>query len=145
MTNRVLLNASGLKVSKPGVNVLTAPTSGLQFSSDWSALGFYRSAEIDCNWNRPEYLNFSLGKTFSTPPMVQFHRVISSSQTELMSALNGFYWAFENNYEDLDGNMVYNYHRVEATVTTTQIRIKSGRAGTNPTFRLRYTILDYGL
>jgi hypothetical protein len=145
MTNRVVLDENGLRISKPGVNVLKAGTSGLQFSSDWSALAFYRRGEIDCNWNEPGYRNFALGKTFPKPPMVQFHRVISASEVELMSAMNSFFWAYEDNYQDLNGNTVYNNHYVSTIVTTTQIRILSSRQGNNPTFRLRYTIFDYGL
>lgn len=34
MANRVLLDASGLKVSKPGVNVLTAGDAGLLFDTN---------------------------------------------------------------------------------------------------------------
>lgn len=145
MRNRVVLDENGLRVSKPGVNVLNAGPAGLQFSSDWSALAFYRRDEIDCNWSSPDYRNFSLGKTFAKVPMVQFHEVISSSEVELLSAMNGFYWHYENNYQDLEGRMVYNQHSVWAIVTTTQIRVFSSRQGDNPNFRLRYTIFDYGL
>lgn len=145
MANRVVLDETGLKVSKPGANVLTAGASGLQFSSDWSALGFYRRGEMDCNWNETDYRNFSLGKTFPTPPMVQFHRVLSSSRVELLSAMNSFYWVVDDSYTDINGNFRGGYHMVEGTVTTSQIRIKSWRKGDYEPFRLRYTIFDYGL
>lgn len=79
MVGRVLLNASGLKVSKPGNEVTSTGPGGLQFSSDWAAFGQYMSgsvyvAYVDVGGNRGRYDGFiSFGKTFATRPVVWFY------------------------------------------------------------------------
>lgn len=79
MTGRVLLNGSGLKVSKPGIDVLTASPGGLQFSSDWSAFGQFTSGSYGVGWSvlsgekgRHDG-SISFGKTFPTKPAVWFY------------------------------------------------------------------------
>ena len=79
MTGRVLLDNSGLKVSKPGVDVLTTGPGGLQFSSDWSAFGEYMSGSYSVGWTalageKGRHDGFiSFGKTFATKPAVWFY------------------------------------------------------------------------
>lgn len=68
MANRVLLNSSGLKVSRAGVNVLTASNLQLLFDSNWSQITpFIRS-----QWSIPGNSNqfFAFGRSFVNLPMV---------------------------------------------------------------------------
>lgn len=47
MANRVLLNASGLKISKPGINVLTATAAGdFAFVSDYRTLPIRQTGTV---------------------------------------------------------------------------------------------------
>lgn len=96
MVNRVLLNSSGLKVSKPGTDVLTATPAGLQFSSDWAALGRYTSGSLgvsfsDVGGERGRYDGFiSFGKTFPTTPLVWFYLNSPSGGLSPMGNASGF-------------------------------------------------------
>lgn len=81
MVQRVLLNQSGLKVSKPGVNVLTAGPGQLNFSSDWAGMDVYTRGDVSFNWqirgdgkigDVPMFTRM-LGKTFPTIPFVLFY------------------------------------------------------------------------
>lgn len=47
MVNRVVLDADGLRVSKPGVNVLTAGRRNLMFDSDAAGLEFHSRGTIN--------------------------------------------------------------------------------------------------
>lgn len=92
MAGRVLLNSAGLKVSKPGVEVLATGPGGLQFSSDWSAFGLYTAGSHVLGWSVPQtnagrhdsFIPF--GKTFQTPPAVWFYRHASSGRTPVGNA-----------------------------------------------------------
>ncbi len=63
MTNRVLLNTNGLKVSAPGKDVLTALKNELQFSSDWGSLRPYMTGQASPPRGSTFTVNF--GKTFT--------------------------------------------------------------------------------
>lgn len=86
MANRVLLSPSGLKISNPGVDVLSATASQLMFNSDWSQLKLLQRIAVTVpsdysqqtplppigsgrSWTSPNY-NYS--KAFGTPPLVLF-------------------------------------------------------------------------
>lgn len=67
MSNRVLLNTSGLKVSRPGVNVLTAGNADLNFNSDWSGVNLLISGQVRVENGGTQIIYF--GKTFDQPPV----------------------------------------------------------------------------
>lgn len=46
MTNRIVIQASGMKISKPGVNVLTAGQEDLIFDTDHQGLGVYQTGTV---------------------------------------------------------------------------------------------------
>lgn len=69
MTNRVLLDSSGLKVSKPGVNVITANRNQLLFGSDASCMTLHMSGVWALS-NTTATQTLLLGKTFSRIPYV---------------------------------------------------------------------------
>ena len=151
MTRRVLLNSSGLKVSKPGVDVVTTGPGGLQFSSDFSQMTLQTSGEIDCNWNSNSYSAYGFGKTYATPPLVHMQQVISASEMGELSATGFFYWEWRYNWTDLGGASHTAYHVVNTYVTASAIMIQSLYHSTRPSqvtappFRLRYTVLDYNV
>ncbi|MBC2806646.1 hypothetical protein C3Y94_026190 [Rhizobium ruizarguesonis] len=67
MANRVLLNTSGLKVSEPGFDVLTAGNANLQFSSDWSALTLLLAGGVNVPASTSQTVFF--GRTFIRTPI----------------------------------------------------------------------------
>lgn len=70
MANRAVLNVNGLKVSKPGVNVLTAGINDLLFSDNWSALSKHMSGSLSISSGGNKFVNF--GKTFAQVPLVMW-------------------------------------------------------------------------
>lgn len=68
MANRILLNQSGLKVSKPGINVLSASDINLNFSSDWGIMATLISGAITLAADAEQDVFY--GKTFTVMPMV---------------------------------------------------------------------------
>lgn len=140
MVGRVLLD-SGLRVSKPGIEVTTAGPLDLAFNSSFSQLGMLLVNEIDCNWSHAyDWYEFSFGKTFPSPPIVHMQRVISAGQFQELSPVGSF---FIELFGGAGGTA--NRHMVIAETTTSAIRVFSLRGGTNPDFRLRYTVMDYNL
>ena len=65
MANRISITSSGLYISKPGVNVLTASLDNLHFSSDYPSLPVYLKASTYVNTSS-EVIYY--GKTFSAIP-----------------------------------------------------------------------------
>lgn len=151
MIRRVLLNSSGLRVSKPGNDVVSAGPGALQFSSDFSQMTLQASGEIDCNWNSNTYQGYGFGKTYPTPPLVHMQQVISGSEMGELSATGFFYWEWRYNWTDLGGASNTAYHIVNTYVTTSAMMIQSLNFSskpsqvTPPNFRLRYTVLDYNV
>lgn len=91
MARRVLLNSSGLKVSKPGVDVFGASVGQLQFSSDFSALSLYTQGYHAISWTTAGNIGWhtaflSFGKTFASPPLVWFFEYKGSYLVPLGSA-----------------------------------------------------------
>ncbi len=70
MVDRVLLDASGLKVSKPGVDVKTASEAGLTFNSEWSAMSRLIFGSFTVNPNVGNTRTIMYGKTFTYRPLV---------------------------------------------------------------------------
>jgi hypothetical protein len=68
MTNRVLLDNTGLKVSKPGVDVLTAALSDLVFRSDDGGMPVFLKPTILLPTAYGTIGTLSYGKTFSYTP-----------------------------------------------------------------------------
>lgn len=70
MANRVLLDPNGMKVSRPGVDVLTAGDADLLFSSDFSQTPVHMKGIVTFSSSSIRTLNF--GRTFLNMPMVTF-------------------------------------------------------------------------
>lgn len=151
MTRRVILDDAGLKVAKSGYDADTASALNLQFSSDFSHLAFYRTAEINCDWNETGFRSYSLGKTFPTPPIVHLQKVTSTNDVWEAGAVGHLFWEWRYDWTDLDGNANTAQHTVNIYVTTSALQIKSINFSTKPAqftpplFRLRYTVMDYNL
>lgn len=138
MTERVLLNTHGLRVSKPGISVLSASPADLLFDSDWAQLGQYSHQELDCNWTSgPTVREFPWGKAFPTPPIV-FAWYLRSDGLVIPLPPGG-------NFGITAGVSGGNYREVFAESTPTVLRIKGGWSGAPPAIRIRYTVMDYNL
>lgn len=66
MANRLLLSKDGVKISLPGVDVLTAGSSNLQFSSDWAQLKIFMRGSISFGTGTTDV---PFGKTFTNRPL----------------------------------------------------------------------------
>ncbi|RDE10344.1 hypothetical protein [Pelagibacterium lacus] len=79
MAIRAVLDASGLKISKPGFDADSTAEANLNFNSDWSAFGVFLQDTHQVNWpvlplsqdigSYSHDVNY--GTTFTTPPV--FH------------------------------------------------------------------------
>lgn len=69
MTNRVLLDLNGLKISKPGWDVTTAPEGALQYNSAWAGAQVLITGSLYRPNGSPD-LDIWFGRWFSKPPMV---------------------------------------------------------------------------
>lgn len=77
MPNRVLLDAAGLKVSLPGVNVLTATDAQLLFNSSYATLVPLIRGRFAIECRRatnlpPNTRTVNFGRTFDTVPLCMF-------------------------------------------------------------------------
>lgn len=74
MSDRVLLDSTGLKVSQPGTDVKTANEAGLIFNSQWAAMSRLLFGHFDINTPGPmdwfAYHDVLYGKTFTHRPLV---------------------------------------------------------------------------
>lgn len=78
MTNRILLDSGGLKISVPGVDVLSAGQRYLAFSPNYKMPRIYQSGSVSLNINSAyagQTGAISFGKTFDTPPTVFYYLV----------------------------------------------------------------------
>jgi hypothetical protein len=143
MTNRILLNSSGLKISKSGVNVLTAGNADLLFTSDYSHLAFYATGTFtiaagDSHLTVP-YDRVTFGKTFASPPYCMFF-YRNGSDRYLVGAGGCF-------LEISPGGGGTARRRVLTKVTTTKIQtyvFNAAGTGTLPAVTLEYHVMDFG-
>lgn len=70
MANRVALDANGLRVSRPGFNVLTTGDANLIFNSNWSQLSLLARGTVVTSGNSGSIL---YGKTYVNVPLLIFH------------------------------------------------------------------------
>lgn len=151
MVQRVLLNATGLKVSKPGVNVLSASAQNLQFSSDFSQLAHFQTGELDCNWSELPFRTYSFAKVFPSPPLVCLQKVNTATDVWDAGSCGSLDWFVRREWTDLNGDYQEAEHSVNVYVTASAIMIQSINFSTRPDqytpplFRLRYTVMDYNL
>lgn len=68
LANRVLIHPDGMKISKPGVDVLSASNAQLLFSSDWTHPSLWLRGTIIASYGVTTTVYF--GKSFSRPPFV---------------------------------------------------------------------------
>lgn len=76
MTNRVLLNDSGLKISAPGFDVLTAGLNTMAFDSRFPMPKVYTTGAVGITLSNVFFASTGLvsyGKTFSRVPTVFYH------------------------------------------------------------------------
>lgn len=152
MVNRVLLNANALRVSKAGVDVLSAGLGSLQFNSDWSALGLLTTGTVSDSWSAigsyagTSVTTVNFGRTFATPPLVFFEIDAGGGAFIPIGDAAGFSFHLQEN--SIPSTPRYFY--IVAQVTTTGIDFKArydkvNGSWTTPHFTVRYTVMYYNL
>lgn len=69
MVNRLVLDINGMRVSKPGINVLTATgDDNFLFHSDWPSAGIHMKGTTSINGVGTVSINY--GKTYTKSPLV---------------------------------------------------------------------------
>lgn len=68
MTNRILLNTSGLKISKPGVDVLTTNNANLYFDSNGNSYPILIKSSVALSTSYNTTVTLYYGKTFTSVP-----------------------------------------------------------------------------
>lgn len=150
MTNRVLLNANALRVSKAGVDVLTAGLGNLQFNSDWSALGVLTSGTVSDSWSTSGNegwwaTTIGFGRTFASAPLVFFEFDVGGGKFIAVGDSSGF------QIKLIDGAPpTQKYFWIVAQATTTGINFYARynmqtSSWTQPHFTVRYTVMYYNL
>ena len=71
MTNRVVIDASGLRVSRAGFDVLTASKVQLLFSSEWHNQKLWTKGSVFTAPLETKVVNY--GKTFAVLPMIELN------------------------------------------------------------------------
>lgn len=152
MANRVLLGLRGsdygLWVSKPAQNVLTAPPSGLLFSSDYAALTPAVTGSFTVGWGAKDAIQnqaVMLGVTFPTPPQMLFKRLISSGRYRVVGDNNGFYFYY---LENISGGSRKCW--ILVSTSTDRINVQTSWSSSvgsvaPPTIPVSYTAFNYNL
>jgi hypothetical protein len=142
MSNRVLLNSSGLKVSQPGVDVLAAAPSQFQFNSDWSQIGLQQQGTITLNPNSDVSVSFA--HSYPTPPVVIFDYPVGDGSWQPFGTGSFYYEQF-----DSGAGLPFSFLWIIALVATTGCRFvyhvdAEGHGYPSwPTVNLRYSVLAY--
>lgn len=103
MTNRVLLDASGLKISQPGYDVFSTPNRFMNFTSDWAQANMHTKGVVylySGQYSQTVYF----GTSFSTHPLAIFRAQYDGSadfcyiggthDTRIIIALTPSYFTF---------------------------------------------------
>lgn len=161
MTNRVVMSAAdGVKVSKPGVNVLTASDEDLVFNSAWSAFAIHSTGSQSVSWptsiSGSYSQNIPYGETFPSPPIVQIETNVTGNWT-IMPAIGGALASMGRNvriYRSPGGWVFTAFWRFTVVATNTRLELRGsyndGRSTSidpdsfpPPNFNLRYTVFTY--
>lgn len=150
MVRRVLLNSSGLKVSVPGVDVLSAGYNQLQFTSDFSALSLFTQGYHALSWSSGGNVADSVafipfGKTFASPPIVWFFQYTGSYLIPLGNAYGVAYSVQDGSLPGQPRNFYVN-----CTVLTNGIDIrafynKQTAGWPQPQMTIYYAVFEYNL
>lgn len=104
MANRVVLDENGLRISRPGIDVLAASPATLMFRSDATLMPVFTTGSIvgsysEVGGNGAQYL---YGKTFTIAPLVTWTRVAPGSNisgfgsaADVAPLYNQFFWAIQ--------------------------------------------------
>lgn len=150
MVRRVLLNATGLKLSKPAVDVVMASASQLDFSSDQASAGVYLTGAYTIPWTQNGQSGYfdgtiSFGRTFPSQPLVFFRQLVNGGARPMGNAA-GFSFSLLDN--SLAGQT--RWCEVMGKVTTTGITLigrynKQTSGWPMPALTFDYTVMHYNL
>lgn len=150
MVDRILLDSSGLKVSQPGVPVLSAGFSQLQFSSDFSAIGLFSTNVFALNWsffgaNSGTFsTTINYGKSYATPPLIWFYADYGSYMVPIGNT-NGVAYVRMDNSLPGQPRMFYISVVVNESNFTVYARFEKQTDGWPvPYLNIRYFIFEYG-
>ena len=149
MANRILLDDTGLKISKPGVNVLTASPVDFLFNSDWSQVGILQSGTFQFNGdsiiNVVRYVSWP---TRAKPPLVFFAPINRDDNIQRsVVGMNGLRYAATDGSGGLGTWNTSHTLRVQNDGIYVQqvYNIYSGSGSAIPDFRYYYVALDFGI
>jgi len=153
MVARVLLNSSGLKVSKPGIDVLSAGFSNLQFSSDWSAMTIVQRGVHSPAWSVSGLYgtyNSSIAfvKTFSTVPFVLFYQILPSGARTQIGSGPTFIFQFDRNETatpTLDSRFGASAKVFTDRIDLNYVYRKRTSGVPTPVFNIEYIVFDNNL
>lgn len=132
MTRRVLLNSTGLHVSRPGVDVLGAAKVNLLFSSDWSQVGLFERGSVTLSWGGGSSGSsagswsqaVNLSETFDGIPMVAF-TLRRGGVTTTVGDISGFTYAQVQSTLDSNGVPVERGFTIRGIVSTNRITLRA--------------------
>lgn len=157
MANRVLLNSKALKVSQPGVDVLTAPPALLMFNSDHRCIRLIQRGVVTVPFVSD--IKIPYAKSFNSAPMVGVNprgiiapimyftnRYITETVNPVSGNFGEFHWFFEPS----DAGPINLQGSLRITPLPQHIHIQSGlgfyRWGqdydTNHSFQVAYNVWD---
>lgn len=163
MANRVVMDADGIKISKPGENVLTAPNDRLNFTSDWSAFSILLTGTQNISWPTSSVTgsvsyNIPYGVTLPTPPVCQAEVDLGFGWT-IMPSTGGSFASIGRNvrvYNNVGGGPIWNrtaFWRFSVVATPSRLEIRGNFDGSGvnlidtnffpANFPLRYTVFRY--
>lgn len=152
MVNRILLNSSGLRISSPGVDVITAQPANLLFSSDWSALTVAQKGTYYLNsWaggaNHAEHNGFiSFSRTYPSPPMALVYLVRGGAHIPISNGRGAYFGGAR-----YAAGKPHDSYAVSWTAGTTGISVRayfykeSTPSLSRPDMVLKYFVLDYAI
>ncbi len=149
MTNRVLLDANGLRVSRATKDVISAGIGDLKFNSDWSQLGVFATGSKAPSWSIISstegywHDTSAFGRTFATAPLVFFDLDAGGGVYVPVGDASGF--TYHQEY-----GVGTNYWWVVAQVSTTGLTFnarynKPTSGWTRPSFTIKWSAMYYNL
>lgn len=154
MANRVVLDQQGLKVSRPGVNVLTASDQQLLFTSDHSCFGVVERGDHAVIWNATgssgSYNQFvSFSNPFASVPIMKFD-LVQGASTRTMDLGRQVYMSRNVRQVISGGFGSLAYYDFWTEVSTTGVRFRgtytrNSSAYIIPNFTVRWTAFSYNV
>ena len=130
MSNRVVINQNGLKVSRPGVDVLNPGSAGLLFNSDWAPRILHMTGVVYTGAGQVSTILY--GKTYAATPHLQTYNFIPA---DLWPPYGVWFLTYDNSVDlGAYGN---------GAVSVGLDRLIINNSGNTVTVTTRYLVWDY--